>query len=104
MLSASYSLSQNAVDSEMSRSLVLFGDPALKFPEDSFSEPSPPPRAAQPKEEFTAASNSGGGCSIFAGNGHESSPIDSLYYFFEVLCYLLAYRGIRRAFRSSVTL
>ncbi len=104
MLFASNSLSQNAVDSEMSRSLILFGDPALKFPENSFSEPSLPPKAAQPKEEVAAVSSGGGGCSIFAGNGHESGPVDYLYYFFEVLCYLLAYRGIRRAFRSSVTL
>ncbi|MBC98222.1 MAG: hypothetical protein CME63_10755 [Halobacteriovoraceae bacterium] len=101
MLSSSLSLSNNEVDSEMLKSLILFGDPALKFPEGAFSKPIAPPKSALPKETVVESTSSGGGCSLLADTGagsKTSSPIDYFYYLIEVLLYILIYRRAKKHF------
>ncbi|MCF8059998.1 MAG: hypothetical protein K9K67_11925 [Bacteriovoracaceae bacterium] len=101
MLAAQSSMAKSGVERDMSMSWVLFGDPALKLPLDSFSEPAPAPAEAAPRPTADPPADKGGafGCSLGAADGKtQNGPMDALEFILELLIYSFAYRFRKKIF------
>jgi hypothetical protein len=100
MLAAQSSMAKSGVERDMSMSWVLFGDPALKLPEGSFSEPAPAPIEAAPIVAEPAYDKGGAfGCSLGAADGSGTNgPLDSIEFVLELLIYAFIYRFRKKIF------
>ncbi|MCR9204189.1 MAG: C25 family cysteine peptidase, partial [Halobacteriovoraceae bacterium] len=105
MLAAQSAMGRNIIERDMSMSWTLFGDPALKLPEQAFSEQAPAPSTAAPLPPAPIADefDEGGvfGCSLGASAGSGPGTVwDFFLFLVEIVSSVGIYRFGRKKFKK----